>query len=74
MDTFDLAANLFSEIIRIHPFVNGNGRATRLFVEQSLLNKGYRLEKWPEEALYRKIYTTEQLSCHLKQNSTKINY
>ena len=70
MDTFDLAAEIFSETIRIHPFLNGNGRATRLFVEQFLLSKGYVLEKWPEEALYRKICTNEQLSQALRKNCT----
>lgn len=71
MDTFDLAAEIFSETIRIHPFLNGNGRATRLFVEQFLLSKGYVLDKWPEEALYRKIYNNEQLSQALRKNCSK---
>jgi len=33
MDAFQLAANIFNEIIQINPFLNGNGRATRLFTE-----------------------------------------
>ena len=47
MDCFTHAANIFSEVIRIHPFLNGNGRAARLFTEEFLLSKGYRLDKWP---------------------------
>lgn len=70
MDCFALAANIFSEVIRIHPFLNGNGRAARLFTEEFLLSKGHRLSKWPEEILYRKIYSTEELSEFLRQSST----
>ena len=71
-DVFALAADIFTEIIRIHPFINGNGRATRLFTEQFLLSKGYQLTKWPEETLYRKIYSNEQIAEALKQNSKKL--
>ena len=71
-DTFTLASEIFSKIIQIHPFLNGNGRACRLFVEMFLLSKGYRLTKWPEEALYRKICTDKMLAEVLKENSVKI--
>ena len=71
LDPFQLAANVFSEVIRIHPFLNGNGRTTRLFTEQILLGKGYYLTEWPEEFLYRKLYTDEELATFLKQKSTK---
>lgn len=70
-ENFTLAANLYSKLIAIHPFVNGNGRAVRLFIEQFLLSKGYHLKKWPEEALYRKLFSTNQLAECLKQNSIK---
>ena len=70
-EIFTLAANLYSKLIAIHPFVNGNGRAVRLFIEQFLLSKGYHLKKWPEEALYRKLFSTNQLAECLKQNSIK---
>lgn len=72
MDTFLLASHIFSEAIRIHPFLNGNGRATRLFVEQFLLSKGYNLTRWPEESLYRKIVSVEKLAEYLKSCSEKI--
>ena len=71
IDCFKMAANIFNKVIQIHPFLNGNGRAGRLFVEQFLLSKGYRLVKWPEEVLYRKIYTTEQIEELIRQNSVK---
>lgn len=72
MDCFTHAANIFSEVIRIHPFLNGNGRAARLFTEEFLLSKGYRLDKWPEEILYRKIYSADELAEYIRQSSNFI--
>ena len=69
-EPFTLATEIFNEVIRIHPFVDGNGRASRLFVEQFLLSKGFHLHKWPEETLYRKICSTSDLAEALKQNSS----
>lgn len=71
-DSFILAAEIFNELIKIHPFLNGNGRSARLFTEYFLLTKGYRLTKWPEEFLYRKLYTPQQLAEFIKNNSVKI--
>ena len=71
MEPFEFASKIFLEVIRIHPFINGNGRAARLFTEQFLLSKGYRLMKWPEETLYRKIISPEQMTELIKQNSVK---
>lgn len=72
MDCFTHAANIFSEVIRIHPFLNGNGRAARLFTEEFLLSKGYRLDKWPEEILYRKIYSADELAEYIRRCSNFI--
>ena len=72
MDCFTHAANIFSEVIRIHPFLNGNGRAARLFTEEFLLSKGYRLDKWPEEILYRKIYSADELAEYIRRSSNFI--
>lgn len=72
MDCFTHAANIFSEVIRIHPFLNGNGRAARLFTEEFLLSKGYRLDKWPEEILYRKIYSADELAEYIRRSSNYI--
>lgn len=72
MDCFTNAANIFSEVIRIHPFLNGNGRAARLFTEEFLLSKGYRLDKWPEEILYRKIYSADELAEYIRRSSNYI--
>lgn len=67
MEPFALAGHLFKEIIRIHPFFNGNGRATRLFVEAFLLSKGYQLKSWAEETLYINLFTKEQIATALRK-------
>lgn len=72
MDCFTHAANIFSEVIRIHPLLNGNGRVARLFTEEFLLSKGYRLDKWPEEILYRKIYSADELAEYIRRSSNFI--
>lgn len=71
-EPFLMAANIFSGLIKIHPFLNGNGRATRLFTEQFLLSKGYNLNMWPEEFLYRKLYSNKELANFLRQNSSPV--
>jgi len=72
LETFNLAAYIFSELIRIHPFLDANGRTARLFTEQFLLNKGYRLMKWPEQILYRKVVSVAQVGEALRECSVKI--
>ncbi len=72
-DVFTLATYIYTELIRIHPFLDANGRTTRLFTEQFLLSKGYRLMKWPPETLYRKICSPEQITEALKNCSVKEN-
>ena len=49
-----------------------NVLATRLFVKQLLLNKGYRLEQWPEETLYRKSVSPDILTKLLEKFGTKV--
>ena len=72
LETFNLAAYIFSELIRIHPFLDANGRTARLFTEQFLLNKGYHLMKWPEQILYRKVVSVAQVGEALRECSVKI--
>jgi prophage maintenance system killer protein len=67
-----MAAYIFQELVRIHPFYNGNGRAIRLFTENFLQNNGYKLKKWPEETLYRKACSLEELANSLKNYSERI--
>ncbi len=37
----ELAANVHKEFVRIHPFVDGNGRTARLLMNFELMKKGY---------------------------------
>ena len=36
-----IAAYLHNELVRIHPFIDGNGRTSRLLMNLYLLQKGY---------------------------------
>ncbi len=38
---FELAAYIYNEIIRIHPYVDGNGRVARALMNTVLMNAGY---------------------------------
>ena len=38
-----IAAYLHDELVRIHPFIDGNGRTSRLLMNLYLLRKGYTL-------------------------------
>ena len=37
----DIAAYLHDELVRIHPFIDGNGRTSRLLMNLYLLRHGY---------------------------------
>ena len=70
---FELAADIFKKLTWIHPFYNGNGRTTRLFVEEFLASKGYKLNQWPEEVLYSKLPNIKEISDGLKKHSVKLS-
>lgn len=42
----NIAAHLHCELVRIHPFVNGNGRTARMTVNYMATRYGYRLINW----------------------------
>lgn len=41
MNPIEFAADLHANFVRIHPFINGNGRVARLVMNLSLLQEGY---------------------------------
>lgn len=41
MDPIELAAYTHTEFLRIHPFIDGNGRTSRLLLNYQLLSKGF---------------------------------
>jgi Fic-DOC domain mobile mystery protein B len=45
-DTDDLAARIHCHLVRVHPFVNGNGRCTRLLADLYLTANGSRPFTW----------------------------
>jgi Fic-DOC domain mobile mystery protein B len=61
MDPTETAARLHHELVRIHPFKNGNGRWARLITNIYQKKMKRPLFKWPEKALkeesdFRKYY------------------
>lgn len=40
-------------LVKIHPFVNGNGRHARLVADIFLFNRDHKLPTWPDEALIK---------------------
>ena len=72
MDPFLFVTTIHRKIINIHPFYDGNGRSTRLFMELILRGNGYKLTKYPEELLYNRVYTPEEQAKCLKLYSEKL--
>ncbi|WP_194091713.1 Fic/DOC family protein [Vibrio hibernica] len=54
-----LVADIFCEINIIHPFREGNGRATRFFFEELIFVAGYEVN-WPEVSKEKWIEANEQ--------------
>jgi len=51
MDIIEIAARLHHQLVKIHPFKNGNGRWARLVMNLYLKKRGLPLILWPETAL-----------------------
>lgn len=62
----EVAADLHFHIVRIHPFVDGNGRTARLIMNLYLLNNGYTIANLSGSNEDRKRYydTLDQASLH----------
>jgi len=50
-DYQDTATRLHYSLVKIHPFLNGNGRCARLFTDLWLLSMGKEMLKWGDENL-----------------------
>ena len=53
-NTFDLlhqSVRLHHRLVKIHPFVNGNGRQARLVADIFLFSKNQKLPTWPNKHL-----------------------
>jgi Fic family protein len=68
-----IAAFLHDELVKIHPFIDGNGRASRLLMNLYLLSKGYTITtlKGDNEAKHRYYTALEQ--SHVNNNREPFN-
>jgi len=48
---FQQSVRLHHRLVKIHPFINGNGRHARLVADIFLYNKDEKLPNWPDEKL-----------------------
>lgn len=51
IDYVEQAARLHFQAVRIHPFLNGNGRWARMLANVWLKSRGQHLIKWPENVI-----------------------
>lgn len=51
VEVIEISARLHHELVRIHPFINGNGRWARLVTNLYLYSQKLPLLHWPEENL-----------------------
>lgn len=61
------AAYLHDELVRIHPFIDGNGRTSRLLMNLYLLRKGYTLVNLKGSANERIIYYKSLEDSHVEK-------
>lgn len=71
-DPFLFAAQVYKTLIKIHPFYETNGRTIRLFTEWLLGQKGYKINRYPDNFVLRKN-TVEDIRKIIQENSAPIN-
>ena len=62
-----IAAYLHDELVRIHPFIDGNGRTSRLLMNLYLLQKGYTIVTLKSDNDMKLCYYKALESSHTKQ-------
>ncbi|MFH1790847.1 MAG: GNAT family N-acetyltransferase, partial [Candidatus Omnitrophota bacterium] len=72
MHPIELAAYVFRQVINIHPFEEGNGRASRLFMNYILCSHGYRpfVKTWETKEEYEEAFSRghEKIALYLARN------
>ena len=53
LPVFEQSVRLHHRLVKIHPFINGNGRHARLASDIFLFNNGHDLPVWPDKDLIR---------------------
>ncbi|MBU0686523.1 MAG: mobile mystery protein B [Candidatus Margulisbacteria bacterium] len=48
---FEQSVRIHHRLVKIHPFINGNGRHARLVADIYLFSHGHKLPIWPDKAL-----------------------
>jgi Fic family protein len=63
-----IAAYLHDELVRIHPFIDGNGRASRLLMNLYLLSKGYTITSLKADNEAKQAYYNALEQSHTDNN------
>ncbi len=64
------AAEAHERLVSIHPFIDGNGRTSRLVMNLVLLQKGYLIANIPGDTESRLTYYSALEKCNLQNNKT----
>jgi len=56
----DTATRLHYSLVKIHPFLNGNGRCGRLFTDLWLLSQGVEMLEWGSDDINRENETRKE--------------
>ncbi|MDR3134142.1 MAG: Fic family protein [Prevotellaceae bacterium] len=68
-----VAAFLHDELVKIHPFIDGNGRTSRLLMNLYLLSKGYTITALKGDNEAKQAYYTALEQSHVDDNSEPFN-
>lgn len=66
----DIAAYLHDELVRIHPFIDGNGRTSRLLMNLYLLRHGYVMVLLKSDAESKLAYYKALETSHVDKDKT----
>jgi Fic family protein len=69
-----IAAFLHDELVKIHPFIDGNGRTSRLLMNLYLLSKGYTITTLKGDNEARYAYYTALEQSHIENNREAFNF
>ena len=63
-----IAAYLHDELVKIHPFIDGNGRTSRLLMNLYLLSKGYTITSLKADNEAKQTYYATLEQSHVDNN------
>jgi Fic family protein len=69
-----IAAFLHDELVKIHPFIDGNGRTSRLLMNLYLISKGYAITALKGDNEARYAYYTALEQSHIDNNRKPFNF